>query len=484
MAPVVLTICFLLVVVMLAPRASAQLPDTSSVDAVFSRFTNPGSPGCALGVFRDGKIVYAKGYGLANVEQRVPVTPGSVFDIGSTSKQFTAASILLLEKEGKLRLDDDIRKYLPELPDYSGPGGGKVTILNLLNHTSGVRDYLALFSMAGIAIDGVTTDNTALAILTRQKALNFPPGSEFLYSNSGYFLLSIIVNRASGKNLRDYAQEEIFGPLMMTHTQYRNDHRALIPDRALAYSPAPSGFRLDVSYFEQIGDGAVHTSVEDLLKWDENFYTGRVGGKELLAEIQEPGKLTNGTILEYAKGLMRGTHRGLAFVEHGGSWGGYRAELLRFPEQHFSTACLCNLGTANPTNLAMQTAELFLAGQMKGIDVPPARGARALPAATTFPQLDSTMLASYAGEYASDELGVIYRLAAANGRLSRAAILDAGGFPRDTTSTVLRTTGEDQFTVAGLTLRFVRETNGAVTGFRADAGRTKDIVFKRVPAGK
>lgn len=234
----------LLAVLGLTLPALAQDPDASAVDGIFSNFTKPGSPGCALGVFRDGKIAYSKGYGLANVEQQVSITPSSVFDIGSTSKQFTAASILLLEKEGKLRLDDDIREYLPELPDYSGPGGGKVTILNLLNHTSGVRDYLALFSMAGIAIDGVTTDETALAMLIRQNALNFPPGSEFLYSNSGYFLLSIIVKRVSGKNLRDYAEEQIFRPLAMTHTQYRNDHRALIPNRALAYSPDPSGFRL------------------------------------------------------------------------------------------------------------------------------------------------------------------------------------------------------------------------------------------------
>ena len=468
----------------LALFAIAHSPAASSVDAIFSGFTKPGSPGCALGVFRDGKIVYSKGYGLANVEQQVSITPGSVFDIGSTSKQFTAAAILLLEQQGKLRLDDDIRLYLPELPCYSGPGGGRITILHLLNHTSGVRDYLDLFSMAGIAIDGVTTDDTALAILMRQKALNFSPGSEFLYSNSGYFLLSLIVKRVSGRNLRDFAQEQIFGPLEMTHTEYRNDHRALIPNRVLAYSPAPSGFRLSVSYFEQLGDGAVHTSVEDLVKWDENFYTGLVGGTGLLAEIQEPGTLANGTTLEYAKGLIRGTHRGLAFVRHAGSWGGYRAELLRFPEQHFSVACLCNLGTANPANLAMQTAELFLAGRMSAREGPPTPSATAQPAAATSSQLDSAVLASYPGDYAGGELGAIYRLAIVGGRLSLAAILDAGGFPRNTTSTVLRGTGEDQFTGARFTLRFVRDTNGAVTGFHADFGRAKGMVFERVPAGK
>jgi CubicO group peptidase (beta-lactamase class C family) len=461
----------------LALAAFAQQPSPSSVDALFSDFAKPGSPGCALGVYRDGKIVYAKGYGLANVEQQTPITPASVFDIGSTSKQFTAASILLLKQEGKLRLDDDIHKYLQELPEYAGPDGGKVTILQLLNHTSGMRDYLTLFTMAGIPIDSVTTDDTALAILSRQKALNFAPGSDFLYSNSGYFLLSIIVKRAGGMNLRDYARKNIFDPLEMTHTQYRNDHRALIPNRALAYSASGGGYRLNVSYFEQLGDGGVHTTVEDLLKWDENFYTPRVGGKEMLAEILEPGKLANSKTLEYAKGLGHRTYKGLAVVEHAGSWGGYRAELLRFPEQHFSVACLCNLASANPSRFAIQTAELFLKDQMKS-ENPAATPAARPPASTPAPP-DPASLASYAGDYASEELGVIYRLSVIDGKLSLAAILDAGGFPRNAVPAELRPTVKGQFSVGGLNIAFDRATDGAVRSFRADAGRTKGIVFKR-----
>jgi len=251
-----------------------------------------------------------------------------VFDIGSTSKQFTAASILLLEKQGKLSINDDIRKYVPELPDY----GRKITIVQLLNHTSGLRDYLTLMELAGIPIDSVTTDADALALVTRQKALNFAAGSEWLYSNTGFFLLSTIVQRVSGKTLRDFAAENLFAPLEMTHTQFRNSHSALIANRALAYDEQENhaGYTLNVSYFEQTGDGAVHTSVEDLLKWDENFYSPRVGGKEFLAEIQERGKLNDGKVLEYAKGLFLQDYRGLHTVSHGGSWGGYRAELLRF----------------------------------------------------------------------------------------------------------------------------------------------------------
>ena len=211
--------------------AASDEKAAAAVDEVFSDLTKPGSPGCALGVYRDGKIIYAKGYGLANIEENVAIAPQSVFDIGSTSKQFTAATILLLEKQGKLSVNDDVRKYIPELPPY----GQKITILQLLNHTSGLRDYLSLMELAGVNTDSVTTDADALALITRQKALNFAPGSDFLYSNTGYFLLSVIVQRVSGKTLREFAAENIFVPLEMTHTQYRDNHVALIANRALAY---------------------------------------------------------------------------------------------------------------------------------------------------------------------------------------------------------------------------------------------------------
>ena len=282
---------------------------TAAVDEVFADLTTAGSPGCALGVYRDGKIVYVKGYGLANLEENAAITPQSVFDIGSTSKQFTAASILLLEKQGKLSVNDDVRKYVPELADY----GQKITILHLLNHTSGLRDYLTLMELAGINTDSVTTDEDALQMIFRQKALNFAPGSEWLYSNTGFFLLSVIVKRVSGKTLREFAAENVFEPLAMTHSQYRDDHTSLISNRAMAYEAREKGggYSLDVSYFEQTGDGAVHTSVEDLFKWDENFYSGQIGGKGFLAEIQEQGKLNNGKVLDYAKGLRIADYRGL-----------------------------------------------------------------------------------------------------------------------------------------------------------------------------
>jgi CubicO group peptidase (beta-lactamase class C family) len=256
-----------------------------------------------------------QGLRLGQRRANVPISPQSIFDVGSISKQFTAASILLLEQQGKLRLDDDIRKYIPELPEYSAQTGEKITLLNILNHTSGLRDYVSLLLLAGVHFDNATTDNDALGILVRQKGLNFVPGSDWQYTGSGYFLLSLVVKRVTGKRLKEFAAEHIFGPLGMAHTQYRNDHTSLIPNRVLAYEPTASGdYRLSVSYAEQNGDGMVQTSLEDLQKWDENFYSGRVGGRDLLHKMEQPGALTIGSSLDYAKGLSVSKYRGLRTV--------------------------------------------------------------------------------------------------------------------------------------------------------------------------
>jgi CubicO group peptidase (beta-lactamase class C family) len=469
-----------------APRAAGRQDRTAAaVDEVFSDFTKGGSPGCAVAVYRNGRIVYSKGYGLANLEEDVPITPSSVFDIGSTSKQFTAASILLLEKQGKLSTNDDVRKYIPELPDY----GQKITLLHLLNHTSGLRDYLTLMDLAGINTDSVTTDEDALQIVARQKALNFAPGSDWLYSNTGFFLLSVIVKRVSGKTLREFAAEDLFNPLGMTHTQYRDDHTALIANRAMAYDPKEKkdGYTLDVSYFEQTGDGAVHTSVEDLLKWDENFYSGQVGGKDFLAEIQEQGKLNSGKVLEYAKGLFIAEYRGLHTVSHGGAWGGYRAELLRFPEQHFSVACLCNRGDANPSRRTHQVADIYLGSMMKPKEEKKvAEGDRERPEKKAIPRT-AEQLHLYTGDYWSGELAVTYRLAIADGRLKVVGMLDGGGSMH--TSTLppdgFGATGQDEFSLGkmGITIHFERDSSQVISGFKLDAGRTLGMIFTRRSGG-
>lgn len=379
------------------------------VDAVFAAYDKPDSPGCALGVIREGALTYTRGYGRANLEHSLPITPKTVFDIGSTSKQFTAASILLLEQQRKLSLDDDIRKFVPELPDY----GAKITIRHLVHHTSGLRDYLTLMSLAGVDFHGVTTDADALAIIARQKELNFAPGDEYLYSNSGYFLMGVIVERASGKSLREFAQARIFGPLGMTSTHYHSDHAEVTPKRASAYEPKQDGgYRIDMSNFEQTGDGAVFTTVEDLLKWDQNFYEPKVGGAALVQGLLTRGRLNSGKELDYATGLMVRKHRGLTSVSHGGSWGGYRAELLRFPEQRFAVVTLCNLGSTDPSRLSRKVAEIYLGEKMA-----PAEEHRASTAHGTGTAVAAADLQQYTGIFRDPKNGGLQRITLRDGKL-------------------------------------------------------------------
>jgi len=387
--------------------ASGTQDIESRVDAIFEQWNKPGSPGCALGVYRDGQLIYARGYGMANLELEAKITPQSIFDIGSTSKQFTAFSIMLLAKNGKLSLDDDIRKYIPEIPGY----GKTVTIRNMLHHTSGIRDYCELLAYSGFHEEDLTTENDALQVLSRQKALNFQPGNEFVYSNSGYFLLSVIVKRVSGQPLRDFARENIFKPLGMNHTQYNDRHTRIIPNRAAGYSPEPDGFGISMSDWEQVGDGAVLTSVEDLLLWDRNFYDYKVGGPEVIAWMLTTGKLNNNEPLNYASGLFIGEYRGLKTVSHGGAWAGYRAELLRFPDQKFSVACLCNLGSMNPSFLAMKVADVYLGELMK-----PESTVQAADSAPGI-EVPAAELEQRVGAYRNSKNGAIYRIALEGGKL-------------------------------------------------------------------
>src|SRR5262245_26322837 len=380
----------------------------AKVDAVFAQYDKPDSPGCALGVIKDGKLVYARGYGMANLEHGVPNGPKLVYDIGSTSKQFAAASVLLLAQQGKLSLDDDARKHVPELPAYQK----SITIRHLLHHTSGLRDYLTLFSLAGMNFDDTTTEKDALDIIVRQKGLNFTPGDEWLYSNSGYFLLSIIIKRSCGKSYAEFAKENIFDPLGMKHTLILDNHKKIVPMRATGYSPGRGGFQTEMSNFEQTGDGAVQTSIEDLLLWDQNFYEPKVGGKAFLEQMHAVGAFSSGEKHDYAAGLFIDEYKGLRRVSHGGSWAGYRSELARFPDQKFSVACLCNLGASNPSALAMKVADIYLADQLKGSEAK--AGGSGKPTAASIPE---EKLKEKAGVYRNLTNGELRRVTLRDGKL-------------------------------------------------------------------
>ena len=344
-----------LLLISAAHPLAAQNP---RVDSVFAQYDRQDSPGCAVGVFRNGQIAYSHGYGMANIELAVPISPEHVFYVGSVSKQFTAMSIALLVQDGKISLDDDVRKYVPEVPDL----GKRITIRHLVHHLGGLREKWDLFAMQGMRDGDVVTQADVIDLVRRQKAANFNPGDEHLYSNTGYDILSTIVQRVSGKSHREFAQERIFGPLGMTKTRYIDDRELVLPGRADAYAPKRGGGYItsNVSHVETTGSGGVHSSIPDLLRWDESFYTGALGGSTLTTMVQTPGTLNNGDKLSYAFGLTVDSYGGRRRVHHGGALGGYRAMLMRFPDEHFSVALLCNIATANTTLLAERVTDAYL----------------------------------------------------------------------------------------------------------------------------
>src|SRR5262245_1155164 len=333
-------------------EAVSRTPEANpSIDRVFAAYDRADSPGCALAVFRNGAIAYERGYGVADVEHDVPIAPDTVFYVGSVSKQFTAFAAALAIQKGLMAADDSIRKYLPELPEYAQP----ITIRHLVHHTSGLRDFYTLLSIAGRRQDELFDNAAVLRVAARQKNLNFPPGTDYLYSNTGYALLATIVGRAAGSTFGAFVDANIFKPLGMASSHVHDDESRIVKRRAYGYEPgANGGWRLDTPAGERVGAGGVFTTVRDLLKWDENFYDARVGGRALVDQVQSPASLSDGKPLRYAWGLEVGTYRGQRIVEHGGSLGGYRAHLIRFPAEHASVAALCNLGTIAPAGLARQ----------------------------------------------------------------------------------------------------------------------------------
>jgi CubicO group peptidase (beta-lactamase class C family) len=349
------------------PSVQAAPADAAAIDKIFERWDRSGSPGCAVGVSERGQVVYTKGYGMANLEYGVRIWPSTVFESGSVAKQFTAAAINLLAQDGKLSIDDPVRKYVPELPDFGSP----ILIRHVLNHTSGLRCQWPMLVLAGRPPGmAVHTVEEILDLVGRSKDLNFKPGEEFLYNSTAFTLLGVIVARVSGTSLSQFCQERLFGPLGMTRTQWREDFTAIVPNRATAYRPMPGGqFRLNMPFMNVVGNGGLLTTVSDLLIWNDNLDRPRVGGQNLVNQLQTRGRLNDGYENEYAQGLYVTTYRGTREISHDGTTGGYSAFLGRFPDEGLSVAILCNTTGATPYSYAHQIADILLARALKAIPV-------------------------------------------------------------------------------------------------------------------
>jgi CubicO group peptidase (beta-lactamase class C family) len=359
---------------------------TARVDKLFAQWDKPDSTGCALGIIKDGKLIYTHGYGMANLDYNIPISSRSVFEIGSMVKQFIGMSILLLERQGKLSLDDDIQKYLPEIPRYQSP----ITIRHLIHHTSGIRSHYALAVFAGLASFDLTDDDV-LGLIARQKELNFKPGEEFNYTDTAYFLLGLIVKKVSGKSVHEFADENIFKPLGMTNTILEVDRTLVVRNQTTRYTPGSNGgFSVPITH----PHGEMDTTVEDLFLWDQNFYNNKLGGgPDLIREEVSSGMFNNGEKINYAFGLGVNEYKGLKRIGHGGQQTGSSSFMNRFPEQNFSVICLCNADIINTHGLADQVADIFLADQFKqgagGVN-------ETVPAIISIPEKE---LASLAGLY-------------------------------------------------------------------------------------
>jgi len=345
-----------------APKAP-ELSTEAKVDRVFERWNRSDTPGCVVGVAVEGKPVLVKAYGMANLEYGIRLRPDTVFESGSVAKQFTAAAIALLCQDGKLALDDPVRKYVPELPDFGTP----ILIRHLINHTSGLRSQWPLMGLSGRPTGrAVHTVDEILELAGRMKELNFQPGEEFLYNNTGYTLLGVVVARVAGKTFDAFCQERLFKPLGMVRTQWRDDFTEIVPDRATAYGRRGNGtFYTNMSFTDVIGNGGLLTTVGDLLIWNENLDNPRVGGRALVDQLETRGRLNDGFENEYAQGLVVTTYKGLREVSHGGSTAGYQTFLVRFPTERLSIAVLGNVSGSGPAGLAHQVADIFLAGKIK-----------------------------------------------------------------------------------------------------------------------
>lgn len=386
------------------PLFASGQDHSPEVDQVFAAYAQSTNPGCSVGVVHGGRFVYQKSYGSASLELNVPLSRNSVFYVGSIAKQFTAASIVLAAERGYLGLDDNVRKYIPELPTYEHG----ITLREMLQQTSGFRDFFDLIYLFGHDPSEFNTPKEILGLIRRQKGLNNVPGAEWVYSNTNYFLLGVVLQRATGKTLAEFAAENIFRPLGMNQTSFYDDASVVVPGRVAAYNAGTNG-RFLVNWstsYAVVGGGGLMTTVDDLLRWDNNFYVDRLGKGTLQKELETPGVLKDGNKIAYGMGLIPGNYRGLPIIEHNGSNFGYTADLLRFPDQRFTVITLCNVSNTNPEEKSRQLADIYLKAEMQPDSTPIDAVDQNLPPPDPF-----------AGQYFDQRTRTIYSFSASNGHL-------------------------------------------------------------------
>ena len=444
------------------------------IDSLFTQYTHE-TPGVSVAVIDNGKTIFKKGYGSANLEYSIPIAAQTVFLVGSVSKQFTAFSIYLLQHQGKLSLDDDIRKYIPELPNFEKP----ITIRHLCYHTSGLKEQLALLSFSGWRMDEYISNEQILKVVNRQKELTFDPGSKFQYSNTNYTLLAEIVERVSGERFSSFTKKNIFEPLGMNNSQFYDDHEKLIKNRAYSYDYEDGFYEKEILNNVYLGPTGLYTTVEDLSKWSNNFYTPKVGDELLLKKFNKPATLDNGKPallseelnIQHAKGQFLRNYRGVNTYIHTGSDAAFKAFFGRFPEKKLTVIVLSNDMFLEAYPIGIQIAEFYLEEEML-----PKQQTTNSPTNT---DNDSTVftnkeLSNYVGDYYSAELLTNYKLLTKEGKLvmSHLRLNDIR----------LDQTGQSKFSGVNyypFTLEFIKDEKGLVIGFNITDFRGETLPFKK-----
>lgn len=466
----------------LASPAESKV-STSGIDGVFAPFTKSGEPGCSVGVFEKGKPLLMRGYGSADIAAAKPLQADTVFYAASTSKQFTALSIALLAQDGKLKLEDDVRRWVPELPDYGTP----ITIAMLLHHTSGLGDFLSLFSLAGTEHFDKLDPPTTLAMIVRQKGLQFPPGTQYRYSNTGYFLLAQIVSRISGKTFPQFVHDRILAPLGMKDSYMRNGANPPESKVAHGYVPESSSYVIRDTYPGFGGSGGLMTSIRDLQKFDRDFQVGhKIWSDPVRKTMLTPGRFNNGEPVAtdgmmYAAGLQVGTKRGLEWVSHSGSAAAFRSEYVRLPTKQLGIAVLCNRGDATPGTYVEKVIDTLGIGPLQGAWDAPNRRERSEAAGGK--PLTPVVVEALRGRYRSPELAADYVFATDGGGKLKATVSSryATGESEPRFGELQMLSG-DTLTGEGFFLHLARDARGNVQGFSLEAEGMRSLEFERVPA--
>ena len=442
---------------LLSAASNLSAANAAKIDQLFAQWDRADSPGAAVVVVKDGAVVYLHGYGCADLEHRIPITPQTLFDVASVAKQFTGLSVAMLVGQGKLSLDDDVHKHLPDVPDFGKP----ITINNLVHHTSGLRDWPETLALSDMDLEGPITLDTILEMVRRQRELDFAPGDEEQYSNTGYNLLAATVAKVTGQSFRTWTDRNLFQPLGMKHTIVCDNPAEVIVDRASSYAPdGTNRFHQVVSQLAAQGSSSLFISAEDMGRWLLNFQTARAGGKAAIELMQQPGTLNNGEKRGYAFGLALGKHQGMTTVSHGGSWAGYRSQTIWVPEKRFAAAVLANTSNMDAWGLALKITDLYLGSAPASSKQAPARPPAAVKA-------DPAAWEAFLGTY----------------RLGPGWLLT---ITRDGDQLMAQATHEDKFRMTPVsdTNFFVEAYGQSVAFVRQNSGTVTNLLYRGINAPK